>query len=63
MPQGTIQTYAQYATSVNARVLASAVASESKGAAGLQAGLPSAQNLVGWAVLGAGAVMGAGLVL
>lgn len=61
MPQGTVQTFAGYQTSVNARVLASAQAQQSGSDAGkLGVGMG---GVVGMAVAGAGAVLGAALVL
>jgi hypothetical protein len=61
--QGTVQTYAGYQTSVNARVLASAVAEQSQGAAPQRASQPEWAGMMGLAVAGVGAVVGAGLVL
>ena len=65
VPQGTVQTFANYQTSVNARVLASAVASAdgSQGAAAPNIRSPGVGGVVAWGVVGLGAVLGAGMVL
>jgi hypothetical protein len=65
VPAGTPQSYAQYQTSVNANVLASAQASASRGAGQARAVVAGqgAGGILGWALMGAGAVMGAGLAL
>ncbi|KAI9634554.1 uncharacterized protein MKK02DRAFT_38083 [Dioszegia hungarica] len=65
VPKGTVQEYPQYQTSVNSNVLASAQASVSRAAAEPRAAsqMTGSAGLLGWGIMGVGAVLGAGLAL